>query len=212
MDMCSTISVLKKALNRSDASPSLSFSFGMRLRTLCRASFGFSNAGFRDSHSGGTRVLAWGRTLLIHGVTWTSRSDLGPEGESCQIAGAAAKQLATRRRGSFRRDASAAPHRQFGAVAADSPRAAYAPAASTRAPPLPHHPSTKEPPRTPPLRRGARSSPIYARWPLECSPYPIPITPHLQRLPEHDVRRRAASRATRASSCRRLPVRAGIRR
>ena len=209
MDMCSTISVLKKALNRSDASPSLSFSFGMRLRTLCRASFGFSNAGFRDSHSGGTRVLAWGRTLLIHGVTWTSRSDLGPEGESCQIAGAAAKQLATRRRGSFRRDASAAPHRQQ----AVRHRRRGLPTCRLRPSRVDPGPTTTQAPRdhrATAHRSGARRP----RLPYLCAPAvshthsPSP----LQRLPEHDVRRRAASRATRASSCRRLPVRAGIRR
>ena len=84
---------------------------------------------------------------------------------------------ATRRRGSFR--PTPARHRigrQFGTAAADSPRAAYALAASTRAPPPPRHQETTAPPPTAPAR-GAPASPIYAR-----QPYPIPIPHHLSNV------------------------------
>ena len=186
MDMCSTISVLKKALNRSDASPSLSVSFDMRLRTLCRASFGFSNAGFRDldepKRSGtGGRVLSDRRSC-----SQTTRD-------------ATKRKLPTRRQ---RGTASAVRHRRRGLPTCRLRPSRVDPGPTTTQAPRDHRATAH--------RSGARRP----RLPYLCAPAvshthsPSP----LQRLPEHDVRRRAASRATRASSCRRLPVRAGIRR
>jgi hypothetical protein len=185
----------QKALNRSDASQSLSFSFEGPFLNCCyepfqSIRFGFSNAGFAIRIQ--VEHAFWlGRTLLIHGVTSTSRSGAGPQ-EPCRSGrrprtvrrlsgrpdrrmeriaenssgpGAAAK-LATRRRGCFRRgDASAAPHRAVWHRRRGLPTCCLRPSRvdpGPTPPPPPRHQPTGDHHATAPARRPL-SPPLYMR-------------------------------------------------
>ena len=147
---------------------------------------------------------SWDRTRRALSLEVQTTS---PHGARCAAFREDDRRDATKRK--LPSDASAAPHRQQ----AVRHRRRGLPTCRLRPSRVDPGPTTTQAPRdhrATAHRSGARRP----RLPYLCAPAvshthsPSP----LQRLPEHDVRRRAASRATRASSCRRLPVRAGIRR